>query len=282
MSRLRAEQVTPALAHHGEGPVWDDVAGCLRWVDLLRGDVLSLRSDDSVDRLHVGEVAAALRPRVGGGLVVAIERGFALVEPDERTVRRLPKLWSDPSVRMNDGACDPQGRFYCGSMAYDAAPGRGALYRLDPGGGSEVVLADVTISNGLGWLSGGDAALYVDSPTQRIDVLDFDAGTGRFGDRRPHVTVEPEAGMPDGIALDADGGVWVALWGGGAVRRYDADGTLDAVVEIDVRNVTACALSGGDLFVTTSAVNDPDSPSSGALFRIPVGVAGLTTGAFAA
>ena len=281
MSRLIAEQVTPALTHHGEGPVWDDVAGCLRWVDLLRGDVLSLQADGGVDRLHVGDVAAALRPRVGGGLVVAVERGFALVDPDG-TVHRLPELWSDPTVRMNDGACDPQGRFYCGSMAYDEAPGRGALHRLDPDGTSEVVLADVTISNGLGWLAGGGAALYVDSPTQRVDLLDFDADSGRFGDRRPFATIEPGAGAPDGIALDADGGVWVALWGGGAVRRYDADGTLDAVVEIGVRNVTACALTGGDLFVTTSAVDDPDTASAGALFRIPVGVAGLTSGAFSA
>lgn len=282
MSALRAEQLTPALAHHGEGPVWDEVANCLRWVDLLRGDVLSLRADGSVDRLHVGDVAAALRPRAAGGLVVAVERGFASVDADESTIRRLPELWSDPSVRMNDGGCDPQGRFYCGSMAYDAAPGRGALHRLDPDGGSEVVLAGVTISNGLGWLAGGDAALYVDSPTQRIDVLDFDAGSGRFGERRPFVAVEPAAGMPDGIALDVEGGVWVALWGGGAVHRYDAAGRLDAVVEIGVRNVTACALHGGDLFVTTSAVDDPDDAKAGAVFRIRAGVAGLSPGAFAA
>lgn len=281
MTALVAEQLTPALAHHGEGPVWDDGAGCLRWVDLLRGDVLTLGADGRVERLHVGDVAAAVRPRTGGGLVVAVERGFALVDRDGDVVT-LPPLWTDPGVRMNDGACDPQGRFYCGSMAYDAAPGRGALYRLDADGTTEAVLTGVTISNGLAWRPDGAHALYVDSPTQRIDVLDVDAAAGRFGARRPFVTVEEAAGMPDGIALDAEGGVWVALWGGGAVRRYDEDGRLDAVVDLGVRNVTACALHDGDLFVTTSAVDDPDSPAAGALFRIPVGVAGLTAGAFAA
>ncbi|MET0903951.1 MAG: SMP-30/gluconolactonase/LRE family protein, partial [Acidimicrobiales bacterium] len=120
------EQLTPPCAFHGEGPIWDSVADCFRWVDMLRGDILTLRSDGTVDRLRVGSVAGAMRPRVGGGLVVAVERGFALIDVDER-VDPLPELWDDQSVRMNDGACDPQGRFYCGSMAYDAAPGRGHL-----------------------------------------------------------------------------------------------------------------------------------------------------------
>lgn len=277
---MTPEQLTPALAHHGEGPVWDEVAGCLRWVDLLRGDVLTLRIDGSVDRISVGAVAAAVRPRAAGGLVVAVERAFALVDADG-AVTGLPELWTDRGIRMNDGGCDPQGRFYCGSMAYDAAAGRGALHRLDPDGSTEVVLSGVTISNGLAWLADGATALYVDSPTHRIDRLEFDPAAGRFGDRVPFVTIEPEAGTPDGIALDAEGGVWVALWEGGAVRRYDATGRLDQIVEIGVRNVTACAFTDADLVVTTSAVDDPDNLAAGALFRIPVGVAGLPTGAFA-
>jgi sugar lactone lactonase YvrE len=213
------EQLTPPLAHHGEGPIWDPVVGCLRWVDMLRGDVLTLAIDGSVDRLNVATVATAIRPRRGGGLVVGVERGFALVDPDG-FIRTLPEIWDDPTVRMNDGACDPQGRFYCGSMAYDEAPGRGSLYRLDRDGSATVVLAGVTISNGLAWRSNGTDVVYVDTPTRCLEILAFNPEAGTFGDRRVLAKIDADRGMPDGIALDAEGAVWVALWEGGAVHRY--------------------------------------------------------------
>jgi len=273
------EQLTPPLAHHGEGPIWDPLVGCLRWVDMLRGDVLTLATDGNVDRLDVANVAAAIRPRRGGGLVVAVERGFALVDSGGG-VRRLPEIWDDPTVRMNDGACDLQGRFYCGSMAYDEAPGRGSLYCLDPDGSATVVLSGVTISNGLAWTRDGTEVVYVDTPTRCIDVFAFDPDTGSFSDRRVLAKVDAGRGMPDGIALDEEGGVWVALWEGGAVHRYLRDGSLDAVLELPVNNVTACALAYGDLFITTSAVGDP-SPAAGAVFRATVGVGGASIGSFA-
>src|SRR5262249_31766923 len=144
------------------GPIWDGVASCVRWVDMLNGDVLSMTTDGTVSRRHVGTVAAAIRPRAQGGLVVGVERGFALLDSALATVTPLPEVWSDPCVRMNDGACDPQGRFYCGSMAYDNAAGRGALYRLDPDHTVATVLTEVTISNGLAWRADGRTALYVD------------------------------------------------------------------------------------------------------------------------
>jgi sugar lactone lactonase YvrE len=119
---MRAEQVTDPVAYHAEGPVWSDRWGGLRWVDMLAGDVLSLGADGTVRRRHVGDIAAALRPRRGGGAVIAVERGFALEDADG-TLRPLEPVWSDPGVRMNEGGCDPDGRFWCGSMAYDQRPG---------------------------------------------------------------------------------------------------------------------------------------------------------------
>jgi sugar lactone lactonase YvrE len=278
-----AEQITDACAQHGEGPIWDASAGCVRWVDMLNGDVLSmLPPDGAVTRLHVGSIAAAIRPRVNGGLVVAVERGFALLDPGATEVLALPEIWSDPTVRMNDGACDPQGRFYCGSMAYDAAADRGSLYRLDPDRSVATVLTGVTISNGLAWRAGGETALYVDSPTGRIDELEFDADDGTFTRRSPAIAIEVDGAVPDGIALDADDGVWVALWGGGAVHRYDGHGALDEVIELPVRHVTACALDpDGRLFITTSTAGEEGDSVAGALFSADVGVAGAPIGAFA-
>src|SRR6185312_12726919 len=114
---MRAEQVTDPVAYHGEGPVWFEPWGGLRWVDMLAGDVLSLGPGGRIERRHVGTVAAALRPRRSGGAVIGVERGFAL-EAADGTVTVLDPLWSHDRVRMNEGACDPDGRFYCGSMAY--------------------------------------------------------------------------------------------------------------------------------------------------------------------
>ncbi|MDQ3879909.1 MAG: SMP-30/gluconolactonase/LRE family protein, partial [Chloroflexota bacterium] len=119
---MKAEQVTARVAYHGEGPVWWERWGGLRWLDMLAGDVLSLAADGSVARRHVAAVVAALRPRRQGGAVLGIERGFALEHPDG-TLAPLRELWADEGVRMNEGGCDPDGRFYCGSMAYDKTPG---------------------------------------------------------------------------------------------------------------------------------------------------------------
>jgi sugar lactone lactonase YvrE len=279
---MRAEQVTGPIAYHAEGPVWSERWGGLRWVDMLAGDVLTLRPDGGVDRRHVGTVAAVVRPRRGGGAVLGIERGFALEDPDG-TLRPLEPLWSDESVRMNEGGCDPDGRFYCGSMAYDQRPGAGSLYRLDPDGSVHVVLPDVTISNGLEWSPDGSLAYYDDTPNGQVEVFDYDSERGLTG-RRPFAT--PGVGNPDGLTVDAEGGVWVALFGGSAVHHYTPDGTLDGVVELPTAQVTACTFGGPDLdrlYITTSAENLPpgSDPLAGALFAADVGVRGMPVREFA-
>jgi sugar lactone lactonase YvrE len=295
--RLLARQLTDVCTVHGEGPVWDAAAGVLRWVDMLAGDILATAlppgkaeagriHTGEIERLHVGSVAAALRPRDGGGLGVAVERGFALLDPDSSTPRYLGDLWSDPSVRMNDGGCDPQGRFYCGSMAYDETPGRASLYRLDPDLTVTSVLDGVTISNGLVWSLDGGTAYYVDTPTARIDAFAFDASSGRFGERRTAVDIPTAVGAPDGLTVDAEGALWVALWGGGAVHRYGPDGQLDTVVELPVRQVTACTFAGPNLdllCITTSRHGVPagEQPTAGALYWVRPGVPGLPARTFA-
>lgn len=277
---MRTDVVTDHRASHGEGPVWDARTGNLRWVDMLAGDVLTTDpSTGATQRRHVGAVAAAVRPRRSGGLVMAIERGFALLGPEEETVQVLAEVWRDELVRMNDGGCDPQGRFYCGSMATDESPGRGSLYRLDADHSVTAVLEDVTVSNGLAWSPSGATAYYVDTATQRIDQFDFDPVAGTFHERRPLVEIPIEAGKPDGLTVDAEGGIWLALWAGGAIHRYASDGVIEAKITLPVTNVTACAFGGNDLqdlYVTTSRLQAAASEmaTAGTLYRVRPGVAG--------
>jgi sugar lactone lactonase YvrE len=277
---VTVEQVTGPVAYHGEGPVWSERWGGLRWVDMLAGDVLSLEPDGSVSRRHVAEIASAVRPRRGGGAVIGIERGFALEEPDG-TIVRLDDLWDDANLRMNEGACDPDGRFYCGSMAHDKRPGAAALYRLDPDGSVHVVLDGVTISNGLDWSPDGSRAYYNDTDTYRTDVLDYDLESG-LTDRRAFV--ETPGHRPDGLTVDGEGGVWVAYPHEGRVRRYSSDGALDFVLELPTVKTTACAFGDpalDQLYVTTSRENVDGDPLAGSLFRAEVGVSGLPTREFA-
>jgi sugar lactone lactonase YvrE len=275
------EQISEPLAYHGEGPVWSDRWGGLRWVDMLAGDILSLGPDGSVSRRHVASVVACVRPRRQGGAVLGIERGFAL-EAADGTVRALDAVWTDASLRMNEGGCDPDGRFYCGSMAYDKRPGAAAVYRLDPDGSVRAVLEGVTVSNGLDWSPDGTLAYYNDTDTGRTDVFDYDPNAGLSG-RRPFAEVP---GRPDGLTVDAEGGVWIALSDGGQVRRYSPNGALDAVIELPVTKVTACTFGGVDLselFITTSRENLPETaePRAGSLFRALPGVRGMPAREFA-
>jgi sugar lactone lactonase YvrE len=164
-------------------------------------------------------------------------------------------------------------------MSYDQRTGAGALHRLDPDGSVRLVLENVTISNGLEWSPDGSRAYYNDTFTQRIDVFDYDGEFGLTG-RRPFAVIPVEAGGPDGLTVDEGGGVWVALYGGGAVRCYTPEGVLGEVIEVPAKRVTACTFGGQDLnqlFITTSREGrEPgEEPLAGSLFRAAVGVAGL-------
>jgi sugar lactone lactonase YvrE len=281
--RVRAEQLTDPVAYHGEGPVWSTRWGGLRWVDMLAGDVLSLHDTGEVSRRHVGSVVAVLRPRNVGGAVMGVERGFALEDPDG-TMTYLQELWSDQRVRMNEGACDPDGRFYCGSMAYDQAPGAASLYRLDTDGSVTVVLDEVTVSNGLDWSPDGSRAYYNDTATGRVAMFEYEPDSG-LTNRRTFVAISG-GGQPDGLTVDGAGGVWVAIANASQVQCYGPDGVLNEVVEVDARKVTACTFGGNlldQLFITTSreGLGPGQDPLAGALFTVTPGVSGMPTREFA-
>jgi sugar lactone lactonase YvrE len=281
---VRADQLTDPITFHGEGPVFSPSWGGLRLVDLFAGDVLTLTGDGTPVRRHVDTIAAALRPRAGGGAVIAVERGFVLEDADG-TLTRLPEIWADASVRMNDGGTAPDGSFYCGSMAYDQRTGAGSLYRLAPDGAVTRELSGVTISNGLEWSPDGSLAYYNDTPTGRIGVFDWSPETGLTG-LRTFAEIPEADGYPDGLTVDSAGGVWVALYAGGAVRRYTPEGTLDEVIEVAAGRVTACTFGGDDLrqlFITTSREDlaPGEDPLAGSIFTATPGVAGLPVKTFA-
>lgn len=281
----RAEQITAPEARHGEGPVWSSTWGGLRFVDMLVGDVLHLEpGTGTLNRWHVGKVAAALRPRGTAGAVIATEREFVVCDEMGGDLSSLGEVFTDSGIRFNDGACDPAGNFLCGTMAYDEAPGRGTLYRLGADHVVTVVLTGVTISNGLAWTVDSSFAYYNDTPTGRIDVFDSDL-TGELANRRTFVTIDSGLGSPDGLTVDAQGGVWTALWGGGAVHHYSPSGVLDEVIAVGASNVTACTFGGenlDELYITTSREGADDADkNAGALFRYLPGVRGTPALQFA-
>lgn len=271
------------MTEHGEGPCWWPGWGGLRWVDLTRGDILSLTPDGEVARTHVSEVAAVVRPRAGGGAVVGVERGVALFDEHWVEQGRL-EIWSDPGIRMNEGGVAPDGSFYCGSMAYDQAPRAASLYRLTADLTVRTVLPGVTVSNGIDWSPDGSLAYYNDTETGAVSVFDWDPTTDLSG-RRVLATI-PDEGRPDGLVVDTEGGVWTAIVNRGQVHRYRPDGRLDEIIELPVQKVTACTFGDDDLgtlYITTSreGLAPHEEPESGSLYRVRPGVHGLPTREFA-
>jgi sugar lactone lactonase YvrE len=278
------EVAVRAEAELGEGPTWDAAAGRLLWLDILRSrvhtyDPVSGHRTVRTTEQHVG----AVKPRAGGGLVLNLRDGIGLVDTagEFRWLRHEPV----PGRRGNDAAVAPDGSLWAGTMRYDEATGGGTLSRITGDGAAEVVLDDVTVSNGTGWSPDGRLMYYIDTPTRRIDVFDHDPATGRVSGRRPLATVEDGAGYPDGLTVDADGCVWVALWDGAAVRRYTPAGELDRVVPLPVPRVTACAFGGPeltDLYITTARVGlSPAPPLAGSLMVLPAAGKGQPLPAFA-
>jgi len=274
--------MTDTISYHGEGPVWWEATGRLRFVDMLHGAVIEVDDDGSHRRLAVpSRVASVIRPRTGGGALVATERGVALGRAEDLSdLEEVVELYADPTIRTNEGGCDPDGRLWIGTMSWDRVAGAAKVYRWDgPGAQPVEAWGGATTANGLGFSPDGTRAYWVDTPTRTITLLDYDAQAGLVNPR-PWVVIEEGVGKPDGLAVDAEGGVWVALHRGGAVRRYDAEGRLSAVVEVEVSKVTACAFGGDSLdrlFITTSRENLPDDvePASGSLYVAEVGVTGL-------
>jgi sugar lactone lactonase YvrE len=257
---MNVQLAQDARATIGEGPVWDERTQRLHWVDIRAGLVHRFSPSDGSDLLlDIGQPVGSLGLGALGGLVLATRDGFQLIPSSADQPALVVDVERElPNNRMNDGCCDSQGRFWAGTMDWDHVRGAGSLYRLEGSGGDltvTAVLRDVTVSNGIDWSPDGSRMYFTDSATQRVDVFDFDGSSGGITHRRPFVEISPRDGIPDGLIVDSDGYVWVALFGAGAVRRYRPSGTIAGEIRLPVTLVTSMAFGGADLadlYLTTA------------------------------
>jgi sugar lactone lactonase YvrE len=290
-ARMRVEVFADLRADVGEAPHWDERTETLLFVDLTAGAVFRYdQSGVQLGSFSVGQEVSAVVPRRGGGLVLAVRDGIAAVSDSGADFELTAPVERDiHGNRMNDAKCDPSGRLFAGTTAFDFSPHSAALYRVAADWSFEPVVRDVTQSNGIAWSPDGRQMYFIDSATQGVDVLDFDVGTGSVGNRRRLVTIARAHGVPDGMTADNRGNLWVACFGGAAVRCYSPAGALLDEVLFPVAQVTSCAFGGADLadlYVTTaayrmSADQRQREPLAGATFVCRPGAAGLPAAPFA-
>ena len=272
-----------------EGPHWDAERGRLLWVDILAPALVT--TDTRVETRSakaLPSLTGVAIPKATGGYVLGTETGIQALDPDG-TLKLLADPEADrPGNRFNDGKCDAKGRLWLGSLAISTEPGQGALWRYD---GREAVkmLDGLDVANGLGWSPDTRVFYFADSRQRVIWAFDFDLEAGTIQNRRVFHQFAETDGVPDGLCVDAEGGVWVAMWDGWAVRRFRPDGSPDQQITVPVPRPTSCAFGGADLatlYITTArirltAAQLEDAPLSGALLSARPGMHGLPAHVFA-
>jgi sugar lactone lactonase YvrE len=281
------ELLWEAGATLAEGPLWEEKTGSLLLVDIPAGKVHRLQPDaPSVSSLEVGAPVSSVIPRAAGGLVVTMIDTLVSVDDDGKSRIDLARF-EGAGDRMNDAKCDPKGRLYAGSMSTSGGF-TGSLYRVDANLEVVALVSEVGISNGLAWSSDRLSMYYIDTPLGTVDRFSYDPGTGDISDRTVVVRIDPGFGAPDGMCVDTEDHLWVAIWGGGVVLRYDPAGVLVGELEVPAPRVTSCCFGGDDydeLYVTTAREGMSDGeldrfPLSGSVFRFSAGVVGTPPVAF--
>lgn len=273
----------------GEGPFWEAGTQRLHWVDILAPAILSGDPVTGERSLRpMPELVGVAIPKASGGFVCATETGIKTISPSgEIAVLAEPEA-DRPGNRFNDGKCDSKGRLWVGSLAINTEPGRGRLWRVDADGRCALMEEGLHISNGLGWSPDDKTFYFTDGPT-KILAYDFDAEAGTISNRRIFAEFGPGDGVPDGLTVDSEGYVWVAVWDGWAVRRFAPDGRIERTISLPVPRPTSCTFGGPDLdrlFVTSarirlSAKHLAEAPLSGSVFAFDAGVRGQEDRIFA-
>lgn len=284
---IPAERVLRARARLGEGPAWDAATGTLWWVDIYGFRVHRYHPAMGEERAYdTGETVGFALPAADGRLIVGLKRHLAFLDPRDGSLERVAEIALDaPESRLNDAAVDGRGRLWFGTMSRH--DGGATLHRFSEDEGMRVMETGLTIANGMGWSPDGRTFYLTDSPARKIYAYDFDLARGTIASRRVFAELVEERGFPDGLAVDAEGGVWSARFDGGCVVRYAPDGRETARVDLPVPRATSCAFGGGlrDLYVTTASVGMTEAQieaavDSGDLFRARVDVPGLPANVF--
>jgi sugar lactone lactonase YvrE len=283
------ELVLDVHASLGESPVWDSSTASLLWVDIREGQVHWFDPSEGTDTaLSIGQAAGAVAPIDGRHVVVAARDGFGIADRSIGSFALVAPVEKElVGNRMNDGKCDRIGRFWAGTQSIEHESAVGALYRLELDGSVTRVLGEVGISNGLAWSPDDRTMYYIDSAKGTVDAFDYESAEGVCTRRRELVTFPSSEGVPDGMAVDVDGYLWIAMFGGSCVRRFSADGRPDGELRLPVSLVTSCAFGGpelSDLYVTTARRSGDriveNEPHAGGLFRFRPGVRGLPPNPF--
>ena len=275
----------------GEGPCWHAEEKVLYWIDILGKTLHRYDPKSNTDHTReIGETIATVAPRASGGLLLALEHGFAFFNFDDGVIERLDPVEADDENRFNDGKCDPMGRFWCGSMHIRGENPTGNLYRMDADLSVTKIEPNLYCSNGMTWSPDRSTMYHVDSSPRRVFAYDYDLETGRVANRRVAIQLDEDQGYPDGMTIDNEGMIWLAQWGAARVCRWNAaTGTVLERYDTPAPHTSACCFGGDDLsqLYITSAREGltqqqlADFPESGCLFRLQTSVSGSPTFSYA-
>jgi len=278
---MKPELLLDAKATLGEGPAWDSKTQTLYWLDILGKRVYK----NTEILAELDDLIGCLAPRKNGNLLLGTRLGFADLNPATAQLTVLASLADPTTNRMNDGKCDPAGRFLAGTMDMNETDPNGALYSFD---GKQVtrLLDGITISNGLAWSVDHKTFYYIDTPTREVKAFDYDVATGQIANPRVAIYIPESLGWPDGMTSDTDGNLWIALWGRAQVTKWNPNtGKLLEQIPVPALQSSACVFGGKDmneLYVTSARVGMSEEnlkkyPLSGGLFKVETNITGMPT-----
>jgi len=280
-----AHLVLDAKVLLGEGALWHPGEKKLYWIDI---EGRSLHLYDPISNkdysFPTGERIGTVVPVQNGGALVALQNGIHKININTGELELVVNPLKDVQMRFNDGKCDPAGRLWVGTLSLDGRKEASVLYRLDKDKTIHTVLDSVTISNGIVWSVDKKTMYYIDTPTSMVQAFDYDNKTGEISHQRVVVRIPKKDGYPDGMTIDAEGKLWIALWGGGAVARFDPiTGKMLQKIKVPSPHTSSCAFGGENLdilYITTARVKLTHDelgkyPTSGGLFAVIPGVRGV-------
>lgn len=284
IKEMKAAPIFDIKPNHGEGPLWCPVQQKFYCVDLLKGSYFKVDwKTEKSQEFNVGQELGVIALCENGKIVAGVRDGFGFYD---ETTDRLELIANSPEIdvperRMNDGAVDPKGRFFAGTMEYEGTNDTGNLYRLDADHSVHHLESKIFITNGMGWSPDKKTYYMIDTNRNVLYAYDYDIETGAISNRRNHIEW-PKNEFPDGMTVDSEGGFWVAMWDGYKVSHFNAEGQWIEDIAVPVRHVTSCCFGGENLktlLITTSRINlskeeQEENPLAGRCFAVETDTVG--------